>query len=84
MENLLKILASCFLISLVYSKVSAQESRLPSWAATVQNEFRVIPDIIYRQANGMELRGDHSSSKYSSYDSINFKQFDFNLFVTLF
>jgi len=63
MEKMLKILASCFLIGLAYSKTIAQESSLPSWAATVQNEFRVIPDIIYRQANGIELKVDVYQSR---------------------
>ena len=63
MKKLLNILTSCFLISLIYLSVNAQESNLPSWTATVQNEFRVIPDITYHQANGMELKVDVYQSR---------------------
>ncbi len=38
--------------------LSAQLSDTASWAATVQNSFRIIPDITYRRANGEELRVD--------------------------
>ena len=63
MKKLLHILTSCFLISLINLSVNAQESNLPSWTATVQNEFRVIPDITYHQANGMELKVDVYQSR---------------------
>ncbi|MDP6535046.1 MAG: alpha/beta hydrolase [Gammaproteobacteria bacterium] len=44
---------------------SAQLSDTASWTATVQNEFRVIPDITYRRANGVELKIDVYQSRNS-------------------
>ena len=37
---------------------NAQLSDAAAWASTVQNDFRVISDITYRQANGVELKID--------------------------
>ena len=42
---------------------TAQDSDSAAWAATVQNEFRVIPDITYRRANGVELKIDVYQSR---------------------
>jgi acetyl esterase/lipase len=36
----------------------AQQSATASWAAVVQNDFRVIPDITYLNANNMDLKVD--------------------------
>ncbi len=42
---------------------NAQLSNAAAWASTVQNDFRVIPDITYRQANGVELKIDVYQSR---------------------
>ena len=36
----------------------AQLSGTAAWAATVQNDFQVTPDITYRRANGVDLKVD--------------------------
>ena len=41
-----------------FSSAIAQQSETENWASTVQNEFRVIPNITYHQANGVELKID--------------------------
>jgi acetyl esterase/lipase len=41
----------------------AQLSDRASWTATVQNDFRVIPNITYQQANGIELKIDVYQSR---------------------
>jgi acetyl esterase/lipase len=48
---------------LVLPSANAQLSDTASWAATVQNDFRVIPDITYRRANGVELKIDVYQSR---------------------
>ena len=53
---IIMILSSALLLPLQSSY--AQLSDTASWAATVQNSFRVIPDITYRTANNMELKVD--------------------------
>ena len=45
------------------SSANAQLSNAAAWASTVQNDFRVIPDITYRQANGVELKIDVYQSR---------------------
>ena len=42
---------------------NAQLSDAAAWASTVQNDFRVISDITYRQANGVELKIDVYQSR---------------------
>ena len=42
---------------------NAQLSNAAAWASTVQNDFRVIPDITYHQANGVELKIDVYQSR---------------------
>ncbi|MDG2140634.1 MAG: alpha/beta hydrolase [Gammaproteobacteria bacterium] len=41
-----------------FNSAIAQQNETANWAGTIQNEFRVIPDITYRQANGIELKID--------------------------
>ena len=41
-----------------FSSAIAQQSETENWASTVQNEFRVFPNITYHQANGVELKID--------------------------
>ena len=48
------------ILSLFLSSAVAQPSDSASWTATVQNEFRVIPNITYRRANGVELNRETS------------------------
>ena len=61
--------SAAFLFSLIcafyLAPASAQLSDTASWTATVQNEFRVIPDITYRRANGVELKIDVYQSRNS-------------------
>ena len=60
---------STLLITVILSfSLSSAIAQLPdsaSWAATVQNEFRVIPDITYLRANGVELKIDVYQSRNS-------------------
>ncbi|MED5529000.1 MAG: alpha/beta hydrolase [Pseudomonadota bacterium] len=60
---------STLLITVIRSfSLSSAIAQLPdsaSWAATVQNEFRVIPDITYLRANGVELKIDVYQSRNS-------------------
>ncbi len=49
--------------SLQLQSASAQLSDTASWTATVQNEFRVISDITYRTASGVELKVDVYQSR---------------------
>lgn len=60
---------STLLITVILSfSLSSAIAQLPdsaSWAATVQNEFRVIPDITYLRANGVELKIDVNQSRNS-------------------
>ena len=42
---------------------NAQLPDAAAWASMVQNDFRVIPDITYRQANGVELKIDVYQSR---------------------
>ena len=58
MKRLRWLLSSIFIIWLTSWSTYAQQANLSSWAATVQNDFRVIPNITYHQANGMELKID--------------------------
>ena len=58
MKKLRWLLGNIVILCLSSWSASAQQSDLSSWAATVQNDFRVIPDITYHQANGMELKID--------------------------
>ena len=58
MKKLRCILSNIFIIWLTSWSTYAQQADLSSWAATVQNDFRVIPNITYHQANGMELKID--------------------------
>lgn len=55
------LLSSCFGFS-----ANAQLSGTAAWTATVQNEFRVIPDITYRTANGVDLKIDVYQSRNSN------------------
>ena len=41
-----------------FNSAIAQQNETANWAGTIQNEFRVIPDITYRQANGIDLKID--------------------------
>ena len=59
---LLLMLSFTFLPSQI---LLAQLSDRASWAATVQNDFRVIPDLTYQQANGVELKIDVYQSRNS-------------------
>ena len=52
----LLLLCGAYLMPLQLSY--AQLSDTASWAATVQNSFRVVPDITYLKANNMELKVD--------------------------
>jgi len=60
---------STLLITVILSfSLSSAIAQLPdsaAWAATVQNEFRVIPDITYLRANGVELKIDVYQSRNS-------------------
>lgn len=51
------------ILSLFLSSAVAQTSDSAAWTATVQNEFRVIPNITYRRANGVELKIDVYQSR---------------------
>lgn len=51
--------------SLQLQSANAQLSDTASWTATVQNEFRIISDITYRTANGVELKVDVYQSRNS-------------------
>ena len=53
------------ILSFSLSSAIAQLPNSASWAATVQNEFRVIPDITYLRANGVELKIDVYQSRNS-------------------
>ena len=53
------------ILSFSLSSAIAQLPDSASWAATVQNEFRVIPDITYLRANGVELKIDVYQSRNS-------------------
>lgn len=55
-SHLLIIFASAFLLPL--QSGYAQLSATASWTATVQNGFRVIPNITYRKANNIDLKVD--------------------------
>ena len=57
---LLLLLSLTFLPSQI---LLAQLSDRASWTATVQNDFRVIPDLTYQQANGVELKIDVYQSR---------------------
>lgn len=57
------LLTALFLLPL--QAVHAQLSPTASWTATVQNDFRVIPNITYLQANGVELKVDVYQSRDS-------------------
>ena len=63
MRKLPSIIANVLFLCFISNSLIAQQTDLPSWAATVQNEFRVIPDITYRQANGVELKIDVYQSR---------------------
>ena len=63
MRKLPSIIANILFLGFISNSLIAQQTDLPSWAATVQNEFRVIPDITYRQANGVELKIDVYQSR---------------------
>ena len=63
MRKLLSIIANVLFLCFISNSLIAQQTDLPSWAATVQNEFRVIPNITYRQANGVELKIDVYQSR---------------------
>ena len=63
MRKLPSIIANVLFLGFISNSLIAQQTDLPSWAATVQNEFRVIPDITYRQANGVELKIDVYQSR---------------------
>ena len=58
MKKLRCLLSNIFIIWLTSWSTYAQQADLSSWAATVQNDFRVIPNITYHQANGIELKID--------------------------
>ncbi|NKB32481.1 MAG: alpha/beta hydrolase fold domain-containing protein [Pseudomonadales bacterium] len=51
------------LIFLASATANAQLSDTAAWAATVQNDFRVTPDITYHRANGVELKIDVYQSR---------------------
>ncbi|MDA1369901.1 MAG: alpha/beta hydrolase [Proteobacteria bacterium] len=56
---MLKSISLFLLVLLVpLTPATAQLSDTASWSATVQNDFRVIPDITYHRANGVELKVD--------------------------
>ena len=63
MRKLPSIIANVLFLCFISNSLIAQQTDLPSWAATVQNEFRVIPNITYRQANGVELKIDVYQSR---------------------
>ena len=58
MKKLRCLLSNIFIIWLASWSTYAQQADLSTWTATVQNDFRVIPNITYHQANGMELKID--------------------------
>ena len=58
MKKLRWLLGNIFILWLTSWSAYAQQGDLSSWAATVQNDFRVISNITYHQANGMELKID--------------------------
>lgn len=59
------ILLTSFFILITNTTLTAnaQISETAAWAATVQNEFRVISDITYRQASGVDLKIDVYQSR---------------------
>jgi len=59
------IFAAFILFSCLALNANAQLSGTAAWTATVQNDFRVIPDITYRTANGVELKIDVYQSRNS-------------------
>ena len=57
-------IVTCIILTFVnVSSAIAQQNEIANWAATVQNEFRIIPNITYRQANGVELKIDVYQSR---------------------
>ena len=62
-KKLSTLLILVAVVSLQLNSAVAQLSDTASWSATVQNEFRVISDITYRRANGVELKVDVYQSR---------------------
>ena len=62
--KMLSALWACMILFCVGTTPTvAQQNETANWAATVQNEFRIIPNITYRQANGVELKIDVYQSR---------------------
>ena len=62
--KMLSALWACMILFCVGATPTvAQQNETANWAATVQNEFRIIPNITYRQANGVELKIDVYQSR---------------------
>lgn len=63
MSKFISVISVFILTITMAASVIAQGSESAAWAATIQNEFRIIPDITYHQANGMELKIDVYQSR---------------------
>ena len=60
----LSSIITCIILTFVnVNSAIAQQNEIADWASTVQNEFRIIPNITYRQANGVELKIDVYQSR---------------------
>jgi len=58
MIKLTPLIISVTLLFTNFNSAIAQQNETANWAGRIQNEFRVIPDITYRRANGIELKID--------------------------
>ena len=66
MKKLSPVWAYMILFCVSATPTFAQQTDTANWAATVQNNFRIIPNITYRQANGVELKIDVYQSRNQS------------------
>ena len=63
MNTTLRLSVISLLALLAFPSANGQLSDTASWAANLQNDFRVIPNITYRHANGVELKIDVYQSR---------------------